>query len=145
MATETGRRYQTRQRELVLDCIRATPDAYVSARQVAQRLAEQGQRVGTATVYRNLERLEAEGRIVKSTVEGTGGTCYRYLPEAPEQRCGCFYLKCEACGRLMPVGCSELGRFYEHFAREHHIRIDPVKTVLFGTCPDCLQAETPSD
>ena len=102
MATETGRRYQTRQRELVLDCIRATPDAYVSARQVAQRLAEQGQRVGTATVYRNLERLEAEGCIVKSTVEGTGGTCYRYLPEAPEQRCGCSTRSARRAGGSCP-------------------------------------------
>lgn len=136
-----GKRYQTRQKELVLACLRATPDAYLTARQVVERLAEEGCRVGTATVYRNLERLEAEGLIAKSTVEGTGGTSWRYLADAPETQTGCFYLKCERCGQLTPVGCSELGHFYEHFAREHHIRIDPVKTVLFGTCSTCLDAE----
>ncbi len=136
-----GKRYQTRQKELVLACLRTAEGAYLTARQVVERLAEGGCRVGTATVYRNLERLEAEGFVAKSTVEGTGGTSWRYLAETPESQTGCFYLKCEQCGRLAPVDCSELGRFYEHFAREHHIRIDPVKTVLFGTCPTCLEAE----
>lgn len=136
-AVHTGRRYQTRQKELVLACLKEHAGTWITARQVAQMLAERDAAVGTATIYRNLERLEVEGIIARGTVEGSNGTCYRYLPPEPERLQG-FYLKCESCGRLMEIDCAELASFYEHFSREHHISIDPVKTVLYGTCPDCF-------
>lgn len=138
MSVGGARRYQTRQRELVLECMRAHPGRYLTARQVAEALEAQGSPVGTATVYRNLDRLVEEGEVARSEVEGSGGACYRAI-EHGAPACGCFYLKCEECGELQPVGCTELASFYEHFSREHRIRIDPVKTVLFGTCPSCLE------
>ncbi len=130
------RQYRTKQRELVLDCLRRHADAYLTAKQVEDELQRQGSAVGLATVYRNLERLEEDGLVARSTVGGTGGVCFRLLSEAPAH--SRFYLKCESCGRMEPVGCSEIGGLYDHISREHHVRIDPVKTVLFGTCSTCL-------
>ena len=133
------RQYRTKQRELVLDCLRRHADAYLTAKQVEDALQSQGSAVGLATVYRNLERLEEDGLVARSTVGGTGGVCFRLLSEAPAH--SRFYLKCESCGRMEPVGCSEIGGLYDHISREHHVRIDPVKTVLFGTCSTCLDGE----
>lgn len=141
MAASVRKPYQTRQKELILSCLRAEAGAYLTARQVAERLERDGRAIGMATVYRNLDRLVDEGALAKSTVEGTDGACYRFVAQGEPEHSS-LYLKCETCGELRPVGCDELHGFYEHFAHKHHIRIDPVKTVLFGTCPSCLDKES---
>lgn len=148
MATSERKHYQTKQRELIYACLCARPDEYLTARQVAKALDEQGVSVGMATVYRNLDRLASDGLVTKGSIEGNGGACYRLVRRRDEDGQGsaerertCFYLKCEECGELTPIECRELEGFYEHFAEEHHVRIDPVKTVLYGTCAACLGAQ----
>lgn len=141
---QTGRRYQTRQKELVYSCLRGHPDAYLNARQILALLSGQGHKVGIATIYRNLHLLAAEGVVTKSQAAGKEGAGYRFVGESAgerEKQENCFYLKCEVCGSLAPIECEELKSFYGHFSEEHHVRIDPVKTVLYGTCSDCLDED----
>ena len=84
----------------------------------------------------NRERLEEEGIIARTSIEGTSSICYRFLPDAPEDVY--FFLKCEECGNLSPIDCSELQKLYEHVIEHHHVRINPTKTVLYGLCEACL-------
>ena len=139
--------YRTRQKQLVLDCLRAHPQEYLTARQIADELEARGETVGMATIYRNLDRLACAGEATRSTVEGSDGACYRSVsPEGEADEDTRFYLKCEGCGELVPIECKDLARFYRHFASEHHVLIDPVKTVLYGTCSACLErGRTPDD
>lgn len=110
--------------------------AFFTSKDIVNALADQGTKVGTATVYRNLERLEEEGIIARTSIEGTSSICYRFLPDAPEDVY--FFLKCEECGNLSPIDCGELQKLYEHVIEHHHVRINPTKTVLYGLCEACL-------
>lgn len=136
MAHASGKQYKTKQKELILDCIRMHQGAFITIKDITAALKEQGAKVGTATIYRNLDKLEEEGIIARSTIEGIDGICYRFLPDAPEDVY--FFLKCEKCGALSPVDCHELQKLYEHVIQHHHVRINPVKTVLYGLCETCL-------
>ena len=136
MTPSTGRQYKTRQKELILECIRTHQGSFITIKDIASTLAMQNAKVGTATIYRNLERLEEEGIIARSSIEGIDGVCYRYLPDEPEGVY--FFLKCESCGNLSPIDCDELQKLYEHVVQSHHVRINPVKTVLYGLCEDCF-------
>ena len=132
----TSKQYRTKQKELILECIRTHQGSFITIKDLAGALEQQGAKVGTATIYRNLDRLEEEGIIARSTIEGIDGVCYRYLPDAPEGVY--FFLKCESCGDLSPIDCHELQKLYEHVIEQHHVRINPVKTVLYGLCEECF-------
>ena len=111
--------------------------SFITIKDVLNALESRHEKVGTATIYRNLERLEEEGIIARCVIEGIDGVCYRYLPDSPDDVY--FFLKCEHCGDLSPIDCGELQHLYEHVIEHHHVRINPAKTVLYGLCEKCLK------
>ena len=54
--------YTTKQQKAVLDCLSERADSPVSAAAIVDALREQGEHIGIATVYRQLEKLERQGR-----------------------------------------------------------------------------------
>lgn len=134
-----GRQYKTKQKELILDCIRTHQGTFITIKDITAALEARHEKVGTATIYRNLDRLEDEGIISRSAIEGIDGVCYRYLPDTPDNIY--FFLKCEQCGDLSPIDCGELQHLYEHVIKHHHVRINPAKTVLYGLCEKCLTTQ----
>lgn len=133
----TGKKYHTRQMESILNCIRENADAYITIQTLSERLQKMGSKVGLTTIYRNLDKLEQENRIIKVHIEGESGTCYRYLPEEAES--SLFCMKCESCGCVINISCSELWHLYEHVSAEHRICINPRKTMFYGSCSKCSQ------
>ena len=79
-AVNTGKVYKTKQWECILECIRKQADAYITIQQLSEALEQQHQKVGLTTIYRTLDKLEQEKAIAKISIDGVGGTCYRYLP-----------------------------------------------------------------
>lgn len=129
--------YITKQQKAVLACIEAHDEACVSALSLADELRAQGVQVGLATVYRQLEKLEKQGHIHKVLTEE--GAFYRYCPQ--DESGECFLLKCERCGRIEHVDCGQLAPLYRHLESEHHFRINPRRTMLYGVCARCAEAE----
>ncbi len=132
----TGKVYKTKQRECILECIRKKADAYITIQQLSEELERQDQKVGLTTIYRTLDKLEQEKAIAKITIDGVGATCYRYLPPEDEVL---FCMKCEHCGNVINIDCAELSHLYAHLSRQHHIAINPGKTLFYGTCEACCK------
>ena len=66
ISVNTGKTYKTRQRECILECIRKKADAYITIQQLSEELEKQNRKVGLTTIYRTLDRLEAEKAIARS-------------------------------------------------------------------------------
>ena len=132
----TGKKYKTKQKESILQCIQDNADAYITIHQIADSLNKKGEMVGLTTIYRNLDKLVGEKEIAKVTIDGISGTCYRYLPK--KQDSVLFYLKCERCGNLVNIQCPELKHLYEHISNDHNIFINPGKTMFYGRCDNCM-------
>lgn len=94
--------------------------------------------MGLATIYRQLEKLEAAGAVHKINTEE--GACTSTAAASPRPR-DCFLLKCERCGRIRHVDCTRLQNLYDHLEREHHFRIDPRGTLFSGVCDVCAGEE----
>ena len=132
--------YSTKQHQAVLRCLEQRAEEALTAADLAEDLRRAGCPVGLATIYRQLERLEAAGRIHKIQTEE--GALYQYCPHPSEDH-GCFLLRCEGCGRIVHLDCSHLQSLYAHLESEHHFRIDPRRTVLTGLCQTCGGKEVP--
>ena len=129
--------YVTKQQRSVLRRIEAHRDACVSAQALAEELRADGEQIGVATVYRQLEKLERRGSIHKVLTED--GAFYQFCPGG--ERGDCFLLKCERCGRIEHVDCAQLAPLYRHLEEGHGFTVDPRRTMLYGVCAACREAE----
>ncbi len=128
--------YSTRQKKIVLDCLASRQGECVSAADLLDALRGGGERVGSATVYRQLERLEREGLVHKAVTEE--GAFYRYCEHG--RGGGCLLVKCERCGRVEHAYCEVLPELYDKLSDETGFRVDARRTMLYGTCARCQRA-----
>ena len=129
--------YSTKQQQAVLRCLEARQGESLTAADLAEDLRHAGSPVGLATIYRQLEKLEASGRIHKVTTEE--GAYFQYCDASEGQ--GCLLLQCEGCGRIVHLDCSHLQPLYEHLRRDHHFLVDNRRTLLTGLCAACAGKE----
>lgn len=132
--------YTTKQSALVANCLLENKDRHMTAESVYNTLKENGERIGKTTVYRQLDKLVESGVIRKYTLDGGTGACFQYTDRDSACR-EHFHLKCQVCGKLFHAQCEFLSELSHHIYMEHGFLIDGSKTVLYGTCKDCSEAQ----
>ena len=130
--------YMTRQQRAVLECLRSSGRGCCTAAELAEELHRRSQPIGLTTVYRQLEKLEKQGLVHKIVTDE--GACYQFC-DCHQRGVDCFLMKCERCGRVEHVSCDHLGALYDHLYKEHRFRINPQRTLFYGLCEDCAEAE----
>lgn len=130
--------YSTRQQQAVLRCLEARGAESVTAGDLAEDLRRAGSPVGLATIYRQLEKLEQAGRVHKVNTEE--GAFYQFCEHELGHR-DCCLLKCDGCGRILHLDCSQLQGLYDHLEKTHHFRIDARRTLFAGLCEACAARE----
>ena len=131
-------KYNTRQREVVLEYLKSVAGSHVTAGDVCAHFKEQGADIAQATVYRRLESLVDEGIINKYIIDANSPACFEYVEKDSHVRGHvCFHCKCEKCGKLVHLHCDELSGIMEHLYEEHRFELDPKRTVFYGLCDTC--------
>ncbi|MGM9619048.1 MAG: Fur family transcriptional regulator [Oscillospiraceae bacterium] len=129
-----SRTYATHQHKAILACIEQRRQGCFTAAELAETLRQSGEKVGLATIYRQLEKLEKTGVVQR--IDTDEGACWQCCEQADHD---CFLLKCERCGRITHVDCAQLGPLYRHVRQEHHFAVNPRRTMLYGLCGDCRE------
>ena len=127
------REYATKPRALILEIL-SKAHGHISAKEIVEQLKNRTGSASSATVYRTLSLLEAQGLVKKMTV-GTGPACYQYMSER-----AClehFHLKCTECGELIHLSCEFLRLLENHILEKHAFTISSGKTVIYGKCAKC--------
>lgn len=134
MAKKAG--YNTKQRDLILNCLKAHRSEHVTAESILTCLKQEGASVGQTTVYRNLDRLIREGAVAKYAGSEGQGACFQYL--GCEEDCAAHYhLVCAGCGQMLHLQCEYLDEMTAHVLKHHQFSIDRYKTVIYGLCNQC--------
>ena len=129
--------YKTKQQDLLFSYLKEMQGKHFTAEDVRAHFEAKKISIGIATIYRQLEKLVAEGKIQKYFIDDHSAACFEYAGEecdASEQH---FHLKCELCGRLIHLECEELEELGGHLKAEHGFVINPLRTVFYGVCTDC--------
>jgi Fur family ferric uptake transcriptional regulator len=128
--------YRTRQQDELLDYLKQTPGAHYTAAQIREHFAHQEKSIGTATIYRQLERFVEDGTVRKYLLDTGDSACYEYV--AQKELCAShFHCKCEKCGRLIHLECDELKQIQSHLLTAHGFAWNSGKTVFYGVCDQC--------
>ncbi|ONI39889.1 hypothetical protein AN640_00375 [Candidatus Epulonipiscium fishelsonii] len=88
-------RYNTQNRQLILEYIKKNKDKYVSINDIQQELLTQGKNINKSTIYRYIDQLLNEQLILKHIGEkkssfqyiGNNKSCHTHL-----------HMKCKQCG-----------------------------------------------
>jgi len=120
-------------RRLVLESLYAA-DEPVSAERIAGGLEGRFPLSDLASVYRNLETLEALG-LIRHFHLGHGPGLYAPAGEERE------YLVCESCHRLQSVEPTELDGVRDLIQEQLGFRARFTHFPIVGLCPKCVSAE----
>ena len=135
-------KYKTKQRDRLISYLETVPGQHITAFDVCEAFRQDGAPIGQSTVYRQLESLVGEGVLNKYIIDEKSPACFEYVRSASHQGPGtCFHCKCEKCGRLIHLHCEELEEIRSHLLGAPGFRLDPRRTVFYGICEACQQAE----
>lgn len=128
--------YKTKQKEKILKFLNDNKDRHVTASEIIAYLSCGENSVGSATIYRYLDKLVSGNIIRKFYLDEKTGACYQMVEDNAE----ChehFHLKCINCGKLYHIDCSYMKSLNSHIFEHHGFKVDNSKTVLYGKCEEC--------
>ena len=129
--------YKTKQKEILLEYLRATGDTPQSIEAIICGLQARGCPLGQSTVYRLVKKMCDEGTL-KCFTEGKkflyqlvgGDECHHHL-----------HLKCTQCGRLLHMDHAQSERLIGDIFGANGFAVSEEDTTLFGTCGACKMNE----
>jgi Fur family ferric uptake transcriptional regulator len=120
---------QSRQRDVVLAVVRSTMD-HPTAVWVHRQARRSLPRISLGTVYRNLNKLAAEGVIREIH---TGGHAARFDGNTGRH----YHIRCLGCGRVNDLPISIDDRLEQEAGRAMNYRILGHQVEVLGLCPLC--------
>ena len=135
-------KYKTRQQEVILAA--KNKIRFLTVNQLYGGLEKDNITVGYTTVYRALERLEEEGKVIKLPTEDGTKTRYCFAEKEILGKPGKLVcLKCKAF--FYPLECSRLEAFFDHISEEHGFELDRHHMILYGYCGCCKKEKNSRD
>lgn len=99
-------------------------------------LFETDSKINKSTVYRNLERLVQEGRLVQYKEASINAICYQYS-ESHNHCHEHMHAQCSKCGKIFHLDNEIVEEFENKIHSVYGLGVDINKTVIVGQCDDC--------
>lgn len=128
--------YNTKTRQLILDYLMNNRQKAVSASNILAHLEQQGAATNPTTVYRYLDKLAGEEKIMKYVADKGERAVFQYVDE--DRHCReHLHLKCTGCGKIFHLECGFMDQVRRHLSEEHGFVLQCEGSVLYGLCPRC--------
>lgn len=139
MEKRVKQEYKTSSRAGILDYLKQNRQRTVSAGEIHTHMKAQNRQVNMTTIYRYLEKLEAEGNLMQYTPQsGEKNGCVTYQYVDSKHKCGeHLHLKCVQCGFVEHMDCDFMKEIASHIAAEHGFALECKGSVLYGLCKSC--------
>ncbi|MDO5025592.1 MAG: Fur family transcriptional regulator [Trueperella sp.] len=127
----------TRQRTAIIDFLRQQ-DSFLSTQEVHQALVSQGNEVGLATVYRNLQTLATNGDLDVVRQENSETQLFRLCADSSHHH----HLVCRNCGVSEEITSADIEGWSEQIAKQYGFTQISHFVELFGLCAQCAVPES---
>lgn len=128
--------YNTKSRRLILEYLESKKDTTVSVGDIIDYLAFSGESVNPTTVYRYLNKLTAEKKVLKFS-EDDGSKAVYQIAGHKHDCDGHIHIQCTECGKLLHLDCDFMDDFKEHLLNEHNFSLKCEKSLIYGICKEC--------
>ena len=128
--------YNTQSRMRILEFLRSRSDRTVDVNDIRRALASEGNEVNITTIYRYLDKLTADGTVLKYVAENGTRAVYQYVGE--RRHCeDHLHLQCTKCGCIIHLDCHFMDEIAEHVLKEHGFSIQCRNSIIYGLCSKC--------
>lgn len=132
------KKYNTRQRSLVLNCFTSQPQRSMTAQEVCSELNRQGEAVGRTTAYRTIAKLLEEGLLFRvNEASPVSAARYQFRGKNPRN----ISVRCSSCGLVAALTCEAVGAFEKHLSQDHGFTLLGEECILPGLCSGCRKKE----
>jgi Fe2+ or Zn2+ uptake regulation protein len=128
----------TRPRRAMADLIASRAGATFTAAELVADVRARHLGIGRATVFRAIDLLAAVGAVERIDLQNGE---HAYVACVPTHH---HHVICVRCAGSAEIGDLGLGAVAREVARRTGYRVDEHRLELFGLCPDCQGAATPS-
>jgi len=126
------RERQTRQLDATYAVVHAAHD-HPTAEHVHERVQQRLKRISLGTVYRNLQKLVAQGRVRVVRI-GPRSARFDAMLEPHE------HFMCEICDEITDLSSAVAVPIRRTSLRRRGYNVTGQTTTFFGTCPRCARA-----
>ncbi|MDH2273258.1 ferric iron uptake transcriptional regulator [Moraxella porci] len=120
----------------ILELLESAENHHMSAEDVYRALADQGEDVGLATVYRVLTQFEQAGIVERHNFENNLSVFEIVQDEHHD------HLVCDVCGKIVEFHNALIEEEQFKVAEAHNFKLSGHSLVLYGVCdsPDCQKS-----
>jgi Fur family ferric uptake transcriptional regulator len=111
----------------------ATLGCSVTAKEIGDRLREQGDDIGVASIYRTLDLLDRL-RLARRVDAAEGVARYEPIDPSGQHH---HHLVCQSCGEVTAFEDGDLEQAIEELSRRVDYAVDAHDVTLRGECPAC--------
>jgi Fur family ferric uptake transcriptional regulator len=119
----------THSRCKILEIFQSSPDEHYTADKLKDMLADSGETIGLATIYRVLTQLEMADLIQKNNFDDNQ-SAYEIKKSHHD------HLICTKCGNIIEFVNSDLENLQERISKEYNFSLESHVMTLFGSCND---------
>ena len=117
----------THSRCKILEIFQLSPDEHYTADKLKDLLADSGETIGLATIYRVLTQLEMADLIQKNNFDDNQ-SAYEIKKSHHD------HLICTKCGNIIEFVNSDLENLQERISKEYNFSLESHVMTLFGSC-----------
>lgn len=123
----------TKQKRIILEMLE-NDYTHPTIQELYKKIRIKDPSIGQATVYRNVNRLVEEDKVLKISlgngIEHYDGHCHTH-----------YHLLCTRCEKIYDLEDEEESLLRKRMEDKYHIKIDKSKIVFEGICKGCLNEE----
>lgn len=132
--------YKTNSRTRIMEFLQMNKDRTVTVSDIEEHLSRENSGVNKTTIYRYLDRLEADGNVIKYTAEKGEKAAYQYVDR--EHKCDeHLHLKCTECGAIIHLDCGFMDEIAHHIEVEHGFKLQCRNSIIYGVCARCQKLQ----
>jgi len=132
--------YNTRLRQAILNFLLVNQDKTVTALEIFNALRQENIKISRTTVYRFLDKLVSEDRLLRYVTDDGKKASYMYVGDNPNHSSH-LHLQCTECGKVIHLDCEFMDEIFLHISKHHDFDLKCDSSILYGKCQRCLKKE----
>ncbi|MCQ2548207.1 MAG: transcriptional repressor [Clostridia bacterium] len=131
--------YKTDNKNRILEFLKSNEDRALSVSDINEHLEKDGHKVNQTTIYRFLDKLEDQGKLIKFSASENGGKAKYQLAKLDEDCHEHLHLQCKICGKVEHFDCSFMDEIQDHIMKDHGFTMNCMDSIIYGTCRECMR------
>ena len=125
--------YKTRQKNFIYDLLKQYKNQGLSAIEIKKHCDNNNQNIGLSTVYRILNNLSDENKLLKILRENKEAE-YQLLQDNCNNH---IHIKCEKCGDIVHLDENNTKKIIKNLDLNYNVKLSLSASTLIGLCASC--------